>query len=275
MPPLDLARVALSVLGYSSRDVETRTGKVRFIESARDGSLPTIVLLHGLGARGADYLPLLQRVRKHARVIAPDMPGHGASETPRDFDIAKCIDGMCEALDQVIDDRAIVFGNSLGGYTALRFALASPHRVRGLFLASPAGGPSTPEEKEAWLSVLRVESHADAVRFMETVLHAPGPLKHVLAWNVRRRFGTPALHALFDDADNAIPFTPEELAKVTAPIHLLWGQSERLLPPSHFAFFKRNLPNATIERPEGQGHSPPLDDVNDVARRLLHFARHA
>src|SRR5947209_7991738 len=51
---LDPTRAALSVLGYTSRDVQTRTGKVRVIESARGGSLPAIVLLHG----GSDDIPL-------------------------------------------------------------------------------------------------------------------------------------------------------------------------------------------------------------------------
>ena len=99
------------------------------------------------------------------------MPGHGSSDTPRAFDIAKCIDGVCEALDETLDEPAIVFGNSLGGFTALRFALSRPHRVRGLFLASPAGAPSSPEEIDAQLRTLRVETHADAVRFIETILH--------------------------------------------------------------------------------------------------------
>jgi pimeloyl-ACP methyl ester carboxylesterase len=275
MPRFDLARAALSALGYTSRDVRTRAGKVRMVEHERRGSLPTIVLLHGLGSRGADYLPLLHRVRRHARrVVAPDMPGHGASDTPRTFDLEKCIEGVSEALDRTLDEPAIVFGNSLGGFTALRFALSRPHRVRGLFLASPAGAPSSPEELESLVSTLRVETHADAVRFFETVLHErPGPLKHVIAWNILRRYRTSGLRALLRDVDRAKPLAPEDLAKIKAPVHLLWGRSERLLPASHLAFFRQHLRHAKIDEPHGMGHSPHLDDVRGVARRLLAFAR--
>ncbi len=64
-----------------------------------------------------------------------------------------------------------MFGNSLGGYSAIRFAAARPDRVRALFLASPAGAPSTPDEFARFQSVLRMETHDGAVRFLETVMH--------------------------------------------------------------------------------------------------------
>ena len=56
---------------------------------------------------------------------------------------------------------------------------------------------------------------------------------------------------------------------------VLWGQSERLLPPSALAYFRRHLLQArrVIEEPAGFGHSPHIDDPARVAERLLAFAR--
>ncbi len=265
----------LKLFGYESRDVRTKTGSVRVATRRGLGNLPPIVVIHGLGSRAEDYLPLLQRLSRHSRrVIAPDLPGHGASETPSALDIARCVEGVVEAIDATLDEPAIVFGNSLGGLTGIRFALAHPRRVRGLFLTSPAGAPSTPAELDEIASKLRIDTHADALRVFELVLHEkPGRLRHFIAWHLRRRYNTRAIRALRADLRDAKPFTPDELAKLDVPVHLFWGRSERLLPPSHLAFFKEHLRGATIEEPYGFGHSPDLDSVTDIARRIIAFAR--
>jgi pimeloyl-ACP methyl ester carboxylesterase len=266
----------VAALGYESRMVSTRRGRVRVLEGSGRGDLPTIVLLHGLGSQATDYLPLLVRLRPHVRrVVAPDLPGHGVSEAtstddPRHVHLVT----LTEALDEVLDEPAVLFGNSLGGLAAIRYALASPSRVRGLFLASPSGAPSTPDEIERLLETLRIETHGDALRFLDLVLHAErNAFRHVMAWGLRRRFGASTVRDWIDAIPRTEPLTPEELARITAPVHLIWGRSERLLPATHLDFFRAHLPEARIEEPDGFAHSPQLDDVRDVTRRLLEFAR--
>jgi pimeloyl-ACP methyl ester carboxylesterase len=274
-----IGRVAIDAclagLGYESRRVETRRGRVRVIVGAGSGALPTIVLLHGLGSRGADYLPLLSRLRPHVRmIVAPDMPGHGSSEAedapkPRHTHV----ETLAEALDRVLDEPAVIFGNSLGGYAALRYAIARPERVRGLFLASPSGAPSTKEETDRLIDMLRIRSHADALRFLELAVHGEGNwFRHVMAWGLRRRFTAPSLGPWIESIRDAEPLAPADLARMTMPIHLMWGQSERVLPRAHLEFFRAHLKKAHIDEPEGFAHSPQLDDVGAVARKLLAFA---
>jgi len=275
-----IGRVAIDAclagLGYESRTVGTRRGRVRVIVGSGSGALPTIVLLHGLGSQGADYLPLLARLRPHVRkIVAPDMPGHGSSEAklalrPRTTHVAT----LGDALDDVLDEPAIIFGNSLGGYAALRYAIARPERVRGLFLASPSGAPSTKEEIDQLMEVLRIRSHADALRFLELAVHGEGNwFRHVMAWGLRRRFTAPSLVPWIDSIRDAEPLAPDDLARMTMPIHLMWGRSERVLPKAHLEFFRAHLPkSARIDEPEGFAHSPQLDDPKYVAARLLAFA---
>jgi pimeloyl-ACP methyl ester carboxylesterase len=55
---------------------------------------------------------------------------------------------------------------------------------------------------------------------------------------------------------------------------LVWGRSERLLPESHFDYYREVLPaHAVLERPEGLGHMPQADSPRRVAERILAFAR--
>lgn len=280
---MKLDRLALeafvSALGYEKRFVATRRGRVRLLERRGRGDLPTVVLLHGLGSQGADYLPLLSRLRPHVRrVVAPDLPGHGGSDAPfTERPRHTHMQTLAEALDQVLDEPAVLFGNSLGGLAAIRYALARPERVRGLFLASPSGAPSTPAEVERLLGLLRVETHGDALRFLDLVLHAERTaFRHVMAWGLRRRFRAPSVRAWIEAIPTTDPLTPAELGRLAAPVHLVWGRSERLLPATHLEFFRAHLPaGARIDEPDGLAHSPQLDDLREVTRRLLAFARAA
>jgi len=261
-------RRALGVLGYRSRDVRG----VRLIEADGRGDLPPIVLLHGLGSRGADYLPLLQRLRPHVRrVVAPDFPGHGASPAPEPFDIGGSTLALVEALAEAMEP-AVVYGNSLGGFSAIRFASRRPDRVLGIFVASPAGAPSTDEDFSQFQATLTVDTHAQAVRFLDKALTVDSAaVRHGLAWFMRRRLAP--VRALVDDMPYAPGLTAEEVSSLAMPVHLFWGKEERLLPAKHLDFFRAHLRNATIEVPAGFGHSPHTDDVDAVARKLIDFAR--
>jgi pimeloyl-ACP methyl ester carboxylesterase len=234
--------------------------------------------VHGLSADATGLLPLLQRLQRHARrVIALELPGHGGSEAPSDFTLAACVGGAVEAIASHLGgERAIIFGNSLGGLTAIRFALARPDLVRGLFVVSPAGAPSSPEELAELLVKFRIETTADALRFMDLIFHerrGPQWLSRVFARDLVRRHRGAHLRALLRDVPNARPFEPADLARLASiPTYFMWGRSERLLPPSHLAFWKKHLQHATIEEPYGFGHSAQLDSPKEVARRVLAFA---
>jgi pimeloyl-ACP methyl ester carboxylesterase len=68
--------------------------------------------------------------------------------------------------------------------------------------------------------------------------------------------------------------TPERLAALTMPVLLVWGRSERILPPSSLAYFRRALPpHAMVEEPAGFGHCPHFDDPKRLAKRVVEFMR--
>jgi pimeloyl-ACP methyl ester carboxylesterase len=273
---MDLGSILFRAMGFKTRRVPTRAGSVRVFEDSRRGSLPTIALVHGLSADATGYLPLIQRLRRHASIVAIELPGHGGSESRDDLTLASCVAGGVEALASVLREPVIMFGNSLGGLTSIRFAIAHPKLVRGLFVASPAGAPSSQPELDALLEKFHITTPAEALAFVEIILHdkPKGPLRHLIARDLVRRHRTPSLRALIRDVPNAKPFQPEELVTLASiPTYFFWGRSERLLPPSHLEFWKKHLKHATFDEPWGFGHSPQLDSPTDVARRVIAFAR--
>lgn len=269
-----VARASLRWLkGYTSRHVETSVGRVHVLEVEGRGARPPVVLLHGLSSAGVHFLPMLGALHgRFSRIILPDLPGHGFSELPRRPGPAGFHDATFEALDQIVEAPAVFFGNSLGGYAAIRYAVARPERVRGLFVASPAGAEMTGEELEALRALFRLRGHRDALAFIDRLLARPGWARHVLAWGIRRQFKRPEVEIVLRVAAAEQLLTPEDLARLEMPTVLWWGRHERILPARNLEFFRAHLPaHARVEEPEGFGHSPFLDDPQAVVRRLAAF----
>jgi pimeloyl-ACP methyl ester carboxylesterase len=285
----DRARLlALRLQGARSIFVGRRGRRIHLVDIPGDGGLPPIVMLHGLSACGADYAPLFSRLRSATcRIVAPDLPGHGQSSAPSDLDtVHDLLGAVAHAVDAVVDAPAIVFGNSLGGLAAIRYALMHPHRTAGLFLVSPAGATSTARQLGALLDALRVDRHADAEAFVRRVLPTAGSSRakragglmdgwttSLLAVGVRARLGRPAVRTMIERGRIETLLEPSELAGLRMPIRMVWGAQDRLLPPAHRDFFIRHLPrHASIETPASFGHAPFLDHPDEVAELIRRFA---
>ena len=257
--------------GYRSRYVATSVGRLHVLERRARRSGPSIVLVHGLSAGAVHFYPLLRHLHDAAdRVIAPDLPGHGFSEPPRRLDAASLQAGLIELLDALVDRPVLMVGVSLGGYAALRYALARPERLSGLVLTSPVGAEMTPEEIAWQRKMFQPRTHREALAFIDLLFSRPNRFRHVLAWGLRRRFRRPEVSAILDAAGPDVFFRPEELGALSPPTLLVWGKEERILPTRHLEYYRTHLPaHVRFETPSGFGHSAYLDD----SQRLAQFIR--
>lgn len=104
-----------------------------------EGEGPVIVLLHGINSNAGDLRPLIDHLGAGFRVIAPDLLGFG--ESPKPLDIEYSTDEHVQVLDATLADLGVtsgflLFGYSLGGVIAIRYAATHPERLRRLFLLS-------------------------------------------------------------------------------------------------------------------------------------------
>jgi pimeloyl-ACP methyl ester carboxylesterase len=102
---------------------------------------PTIVFLHGTRLTGAEWAAQVAVLGDAFHCLTPDLPGHGRASAT-----AFTLDGAADAVTELIardahDGRAILVGQSLGGYVAMAVAARSPERVRGLALAGATAEP--------------------------------------------------------------------------------------------------------------------------------------
>ena len=273
-----LGRGALRLQGLESRMVPTAHADLHLYEAPGRGTLPTAVVLHGFGSAATPFARLILELRRGVRrVLAPDAPGHGFSGVPRERLTPEVLfASIAELLDREIDEPAIVFGSSLGGAMALRYALERPSKVRVLALWSPAGAPMDAAELAALLATFRMRSPADARALLDRLYHRPRWWAPLVARDIQALFERRAMEELTSSASPEQLLTPDRLAALAPPTLLLWGRSERLLPSSSLAFFKQHLPpHAVIQEPEGFGHCPHLERPAELADRVLAFARRA
>lgn len=270
-----IGRLALRRRGVAARWVQTPHGRLHVYDASGRGKLPPIVLLHGLGSASTPFGPLLARLRPHARrVIAPDLLGHGFSDEHAHLTPEVLFDSVSNAIEQVVDEPVVLVGNSLGGAVALNYAISHPARVRALVLVSPAGAHSSAEEWDELKRTFSLGSRKEARAFIDRLYHRPPWITHLIAHELPSVMARRSVKDLVHGASNEHFVTPDELGALQMPILFLWGESERLLPDSHFDYFERHLPkHAVIDRPRGFGHCPHFDDPAELARRITRFAR--
>jgi pimeloyl-ACP methyl ester carboxylesterase len=273
-----LALLAFRARRFSSQPVATSVGRVHVLTGEGAGRLPPLVLLHGLSSAGVHYLPLVRHLRPHVRrLVLPDMPAHGFSDVPADGGSARsAFAGLVEALDRTLDEPAVFYGNSLGGAAAIRYAALRPERVRGLFLASPGGAPLPSDGLARFLDTFRMDTHADALAFIDRVMARPSLLRHLFAWGVKRRFAHPGLQRLLSATTADELLRRDEVASLRVPVVVSWGRKDRVLPREHLDFFRASLPaHAVVVEPEHHGHSPYIEDAGGVGRSIVSFCRSA
>ncbi|ESZ20542.1 hypothetical protein X737_09900 [Mesorhizobium sp. L48C026A00] len=109
-------------------------------ELLEGGAGPPIVLLHGPGEHAAKWLRILPELVRTHHVIAPDLPGHGASGTiegPVHSD--RVLAWLGELIERTCPTPPILVGQILGAAIAARFAAKHGNKLRCMVLSDALG----------------------------------------------------------------------------------------------------------------------------------------
>ncbi|MFD9125645.1 alpha/beta fold hydrolase [Kitasatospora sp. NPDC059571] len=269
-PPADRAAAGVS---------EARLPRAGLVLPYAEQGPPTglpVVLLHAVGDSWRSFEPLMAHLPDTLHVLAPSQRGHGgASCPPHGYRPADFAADLAEFLDRVGVERALLVGASSAGFTLRRFAAAQPGRVAGLaFLGSPAqlaDKPAAPAVRE-WVHRLTDPLDPVALRTLADSL-VSRPLREEFAdLVVRENLRAPAQvwRDTFDGLLGEPP--PDGLGAVTAPVLVVWGDQDRILPRSDQYRLTAAFPRATLLVHEGSGHVVHWDDPARTAADLAAFA---
>lgn len=273
-----MVRRALVKRGVQSSVESVRGFPVHYYDAPGTGRGSPVLLVHGLGgSANGFYKVILPLRRRFSRVVAPDLPGHGFSPLPAvPLGLRAQLDVLSSFCDQVVRDRAFAVGNSLGGALCIEMADGRPDLVRALGLIAPAGA-QLPEARLAEVfAAMKVRSSADARALTRRLFHRAPWVALLFAAELRQLYDTPAVRAIMADIDHTVFLTPGVLSGLSVPTLLLWGGSEKLLPPEAIDYFRAHLPpQATVRVVEGFGHVPHIERPGEVVKYLVDFADRA
>jgi pimeloyl-ACP methyl ester carboxylesterase len=276
--------------GVVRREIRLHGRRVSYLAAGGEG--PVIVFLHGLGGSSATWLRVLELVGGTARVIAPDLLGHGGSDAPGSGDYspaghATWLRDLLRALDV---DTATVVGHSFGGGVALQFAHQYPERTESLVLVASGGlGP----EVSMALRAACLPGSAAVVRMLAAT--APTPMgafarRLALGLGVADRAEIDALAdglvSLADAAARAaflhtvrfaLGWSGQRLdARDYLPVLdaervlLVAGRHDACIPVRHSEDAHRQLPGSRLAVLDG-GHFPHREHPEEFTRELLAF----
>jgi pimeloyl-ACP methyl ester carboxylesterase len=267
---------------------------VRVLEFGDDGASPPVLFLHGIASVTAVAAPLIAEVARTRRVITLDWPGHGLSDavavrrgTVRTHAVT-VLDDLFAALGIA---QADVVAHSLGGQFALYFSLDRPDRVRRLvLLGAPGAGmegvhPATAMKLMATPVIgglmLRMPASEKAyLRNSDALLGAgaldgyPPAIATVGHLSSQRPGFATSLSALFQalltpgQVRDGIAVSPAELATLTQPVLLVWGDRDVFMTPDAARASIEAIPDHRLLLVPGAGHAPWLDDAVLVAAEV-------
>ncbi len=94
---------------------------------------PAIVLIHGFGASVGHWRKNIPVLAQHARVYAIDLIGFGSSAQPKPSELAYTFETwgqqVADFVREVVGDRAILIGNSIGAVIAMQAAIYAPDLI--------------------------------------------------------------------------------------------------------------------------------------------------
>ena len=238
------------------RTVEGRD--VRVLEC--DGGGPVVVLLHGLGLSASCWRPHMAALAAQGyRVIAPDLPGFGRSEGPRDgYDIGVTAD-WCDRFAAAEDlPPAAWVGHSHSCQILLRLARVHPERVTALALAAPTGQGHGMRRAAAQLIGLATDAFREEPRLVAGIVrrYMHAPIATIRTW-IRARNHRPETDA----------------AGVRVPVLVVLGEADPVVHVRYARRLARRLQDVRLRVIRGAAHAVALDPALEFSDLVAGFLR--
>jgi pimeloyl-ACP methyl ester carboxylesterase len=237
------------------------------------GSGLPLVLVHGLGSRGADWAKLIpQLIDGGHRVYAVDLLGYGLSSQPRDaaYSIAEQASMVEGFLDSEQLQQVDLAGWSMGGWIAMRVALQQPQRIRRLVLLDSAGLRFKLSFDPA---LFQPESPTELAALEELLVPHPRPLPGFLAMAILRRgdrFGW-VVHRSVQSMLTGDDLVDGKLGPLIMPVLIGWGDQDRLIPLSVGYQLHAQIAQSVLDVYADCGHLAPGRCADQVGPSVVGF----
>lgn len=254
--------------------------KLRVLESGPPAGAP-VLLIHGWAISAYLWRHNIGALASAGyRVFAPDLPGHGLSDSPLakgSYTIDSLADDVAALMDALAVERCAVAGQSMGGRIA--FELARRHRVTRLALFGPVGFGTVSPAREFAPFLPRIPgSIATMLVPRELVELVQRRVYGKIGWFTERDIDEYWAPTQFADVVRASlqalrefdwdPLSPSALAELSTPAMVVFGTHDATVKPVQSAELVKALPHGRLEWIEGGGHVV-MEEVPETVNTLV------
>lgn len=259
----------------------------------RGGHGPTLLLLHGMAGSSRTWKAVMPELAREYDVVAPDLPGHGESDSPTgDYSLGNLSATLRDLLVVLGVDRATIVGQSLGGGVAMQLAYQHPELAERLVLVGSGGLGREVSWMIRALSLPGAEYVAPALfpgfvrdagnrvsAFAQRIgVRAP---RIAEMWDAYASLTTPehrvaflrTVRAVIDPGGQAVSATDRLYLAAAMPTLIVWGDADAIIPVEHAHDAHAAMPGSRLEIFEGVGHFPHVEDPLRFTSVLVDFLR--
>ncbi|SDI15486.1 alpha/beta fold hydrolase [Pseudomonas panipatensis] len=285
--PIDISEAS------SSRFARIREGELDLQLHYNDlgEGTETVVMLHGSGPGASGWANFSRNIEPLLaagyRVLLMDCPGWSKSDPivcagSRSDLNASALKGLLDVLGL---ERVHVLGNSMGGHSAVAFALANPPRVGKLVLMGGGTGGASPfvpmpTEGIKLLQELYREPSIDNLKTMMNVfVYDSADLTEALFQTrldnmlSRREHLDNFVQSLALNPKQFPDFSPR-LGEIKAQTLIVWGRNDRFVPLDTGLRLLAGIPNSALHVFNNCGHWAQWEHAEAFNRLVLDFLSH-
>jgi pimeloyl-ACP methyl ester carboxylesterase len=242
-----------------------------FYRSAGNADAPVVLLLHGFPSSSFMFRELIPRLADRYRVIAPDLPGFGFTEVPKERNYPYSFDGLAATVESFTDalglNRYALYVFDYGAPTGFRLAMNRPERVTAI--VSQNGNAYEEGLGDAWGPIRTYWSeptaqNRDVLRQNILTLEATrwqythgvaspesvAPESYTLDFALMDRPGNKEIQLdLFLDYASNVKLYPrfqEYFRKSQPPLLAIWGKNDPFFIPAGAEAFRKDISNAQV-----------------------------
>ena len=212
------------------------------------------------------------RLRRHVRVIAWDLPGHGTNGPAESFTMAELATGVLALADEFTAETFHYAGDSVGGCVGLQLLLNAPHRIASATLLCTGATIGTPDGWRERAASVRADGMNAALAgaaqrwfsegFLERQPHVSTALLHAL------RDTDPKSYADVCDALAGFDIT-DRLHEIGVPVLAIAGSDDLPTPPECLRRIASGVKDGRFVQLDGVGHLAPAEAPAEVAELII------
>ena len=263
----------------SAVEPKTLTLHGRTVTYAEAGSGPVLLMIHGMAGTYQNWQAVIGPLARNHTVIAPDLPGHGASAPGGgDYSLGALAATLRDLMIALGHERATLVGHSLGGGIAMQFSYQFPEVVErlvlvssgglgrevspvlraaalpgaDLFIAATAGpGRAAGSALARGLAAVGLRANADVAEIARGYASLADP--------DRRAAFLATVRAVIGTGGQTVHAGDRLYLAEAVPVLIIWGERDSMIPVRHGERAHDAMPGSRLDVFQDVGHLPQLE----------------